>query len=167
MCSDGGGGVAECRFSSPPKGVKGLGFDAVGLDFSTIDPGDNINTPGGFCKAVLYTIALRADGLLWAAPPCSSWVWLSRGSSGRSAQNPMGSQKYANVRLANQQVARVALLILIAAVLHNARVMVEQPVSSLLAKHPRWEQLQSIFGERLAIVHIRGFEDVALRDVAP
>ena len=79
----------------------------------------------------------------------------------------MGSQKYANVRLANQQVARVALLILIAAVLHNARVMVEQPVSSLLAKHPRWEQLQSIFGERLATVHIRGFEDVALRDVAP
>eukprot|EP00959_Pyramimonas_sp_CCMP1952_P200753 4198991-Pyramimonas_sp.AAC.1 len=79
---------------------------------------------------------------------------MSRGSSGRSASNPLGRADYESVRLANQQASRVALLILISLVLHNAIVMVEQPVSSLLSEHPRWKIMKDLFGERFVAFNI-------------
>eukprot|EP00959_Pyramimonas_sp_CCMP1952_P170122 3554106-Pyramimonas_sp.AAC.1 len=63
--------------------MRGLGYEAVGLDFATASAWDDIDVAPGCCKALLCAMSLRGDGLLWAAPPCSSWVWLSRGSTGR------------------------------------------------------------------------------------
>lgn len=44
----------------------------------------------GLQEAILYVLRLRPDGLLCLGPPCSSFVWVCRASSGRSAQKPYG-----------------------------------------------------------------------------
>ena len=113
---------------------------------STVAADDDINSSTGFLKALLYVMSLSNDGLFWVAPPCSSWVWLSRGSSHRSKDNILGNDQYKNVRIANEQASRVALLILIALLLHNAIFVAEQPSSTLLPRHPRWELLKNVLG---------------------
>ena len=34
--------------------------------------------------------SLRQGGVYWAAPPCATWIWISRGSTGRSRTRPRG-----------------------------------------------------------------------------
>ena len=72
---------------SVTNGVKGLGFPAVGLDFSTVSDFDDITTSAGFLRALLYVMKLYPGGLLWAAPPCSSWVWVLQKSESESVAN--------------------------------------------------------------------------------
>lgn len=48
---------------------------------------------GGFIRALQLVLRLRVGGLLHAGPPCSSWVWVSRGSTKRTRANPMGCAK--------------------------------------------------------------------------
>lgn len=62
----------------------------------------------------------------------------ARGSTGRSMAVPLGNQSYASVREANQMVARVCLLFLLAAA-RGIWVILEQPRGSLLAQNPAFE----------------------------
>ncbi len=44
----------------------------------------------GFAQLVVYILRLQADGMIWWAPPCSSWVWINRGTAKRSKTNVLG-----------------------------------------------------------------------------
>eukprot|EP00959_Pyramimonas_sp_CCMP1952_P319869 6693246-Pyramimonas_sp.AAC.1 len=98
-------------------------------------------------------MALKPDGFLWAAPPCSSWAWIAQGATGRSSRNPMG-KKTEKVRQANEQASRCVLLLLVGMLLHNIRFMAEQPVSSLMSKHHRWVQFFEGLQGRLHEVNV-------------
>jgi hypothetical protein len=39
---------------------------------------ENLNTTQGFIAAVMLVLQLCDGGGLWAAPVCSSWVWVNR-----------------------------------------------------------------------------------------
>jgi hypothetical protein len=80
------------------------------------------------------------QGVLFAAPVCSSWVWMNRGSSGRSLAEPLGFEHRPHVQEGNLQVARLVLLLLLCHCFDIGWV-VEQPGSSLLHAHPRFEML--------------------------
>lgn len=45
-----------------------------------------------FCHVLVanQVRTIRAHGCWWVAPPCSSWVWISRGSSSRTFFRPQG-----------------------------------------------------------------------------
>lgn len=97
----------------------------------------NILGCAGFALCLASCLRLRAGGLLPMGPVCSSWVWLCRRSSGRSFANPAGQVDADWVAGANVMIGRVVLLVALA----NARcvrVLVEQPGSSLMRRHPRW-----------------------------
>ena len=81
---------------------------------------------------------LRGHGLLFAAPVCSSWVWMSRAF--RSKEHPLGDERVECVRQGNLQVARLVLVLLYASFL-GCTWIVEQPMSSLMWNHPRVEWL--------------------------
>ena len=82
----------------------------------------------------------RRPALLHFATVCSSWVIINRGTSQRSDGEPLGpnggesARHY--VRAANVMVARVSLLMIFALCLGHD-VILEQPSSSLMFKHPR------------------------------
>ena len=61
-------------------GVREHGFPAISLDVSTVSEMDDITSNVGFLRALTYVLALFPGGLLWAAPPCSSWVWVTFGT---------------------------------------------------------------------------------------
>lgn len=111
--------------ASISRGVVSQGGSAVAMDFSSVSGFDDINTPKGFIKCMIYAMGLEPNGFLFAAPPCSSWIWISRGSSQRSEKQPLGNTGHEKVRGANEQVARVLLLIITVLVLHNGSEGIE------------------------------------------
>jgi len=90
--------------------------------------------------AVQMTLCIVSGGLLWAAPVCSSWVFMSRGSTGRSATTPLGSSSSKSATEGNIMAGRCAALAMLAALL-NVKWCIEQPITSLMPKHPRMQQL--------------------------
>lgn len=119
----------------------------IGLDCCKFDlvntKADDILAVAGFLRALRLVLRLRVGGLLWAGTPCSSWVYMNRGTSCRTASEPLGNQSQPSVRRSNIMVARVALLFMVAAARHAAWAC-EQPMSSLMDKHPRLQQLRSL-----------------------
>ena len=86
----------------------------------------------GFLVACQYVLRVKANGLLWGGLPCSLHVWISRGTSGKSRDNPRGICngvfKHDSVRIANLVAARYAMLVLVCLV---RQVITEQPASSV------------------------------------
>jgi hypothetical protein len=107
---------------------------------------DILSIPG-FLRALRLTLRLKIGGVLWTGTPCSSWTFLNRGTSQRSAERPLGNQQEVSVLRANEIVSKVALLCLVAACRHVAW-STEQPLSSLMDKHPRLVQLRRLGGSR-------------------
>lgn len=68
----------------------------------------NIVSEEGFRQATGLVMRLRPGGALWGAPVCSSWVWISRSSTGRSKKRPEGNKAFAPVKEANKMVVASA-----------------------------------------------------------
>ena len=81
-----------------------------------------------------------AGALLWLAPPCGSWVFMARGSTGRSRSRVRGSRKFESVKAANRLCRRILYL---AAYARKKGVdfCLEQPYSSLM---PLYAPLQRL-----------------------
>ena len=88
----------------------------------------------GFFWTLRDILKCREDGLVTAGVPCSSFIFLSVGSSGRSDCCPLG-RDVPFVNLANNIVARVSLLLVIC-LLRSVSFSVEQPNSTKLFMLP-------------------------------
>ena len=55
----------------------------------------------GFTRAILGTLRVRVDGLLTLGPPCGSFVYLNRATSGRSRDRPLGYEDRPYVEMAS------------------------------------------------------------------
>ena len=92
----------------------------------------------GFALALNSAIRLVPGSVAPMGPVCSSWVFLSRSSSGRSYIHPIGSEDERDwVRESNVMAARVALLALVTCA-YQSTFIVEQPSSSLFCRSARW-----------------------------
>ncbi|CAK8998358.1 unnamed protein product [Durusdinium trenchii] len=97
-------------------------------------------TPEGFVNAVFQVLRLSPGSSLTLAPVCSTWVWVSRGSTKRSRALPLGNTGAPSVRLGNLMVGRCALLLLLAAA-RGVWWVLEQPKGSLLEYHPAMQRV--------------------------
>jgi hypothetical protein len=99
----------------------------------------NILTCRGYVRAVNDVLSLKPGGLCLLAVVCSSWVFMNRFTSGRSLLRPLGnSRKY--VKRANIMMARCCLLVELLAA-RGCVWVIENPVSSLLFSHPRFQRM--------------------------
>ena len=128
------------------KGVERQGLAAVGYDKSYNPITQDILTDNGFKAAIRLLARLKPGGAVWAAPKCSSWVFLCTSNSKRSAQNPNGNTSLPFVAEGNEIAKRTVALLLVAVTMLHAFVYIEQPVSSLM---PHAEPLKSFIGEHL------------------
>ena len=60
----------------------------------------------GILRGIQIALRLVPDGLLHGGPPCSSFVWLNRGTSKRSAGDVDGDLSEPSVSIANEILAR-------------------------------------------------------------
>lgn len=110
-----------------------MGFRTEVLDKTySKDAAMDITTPHGFQHALGLASRLVQGATAWAAPVCSSWVWVSRSSTGRSAARPAGKTSCPSVQEGNLMVKQTVAVLLVA-FLRGAFVYVEQPCSSLMS----------------------------------
>ena len=120
-------GVRSITKAAAHVGLVALGFDK--LDGPAKE--NNILYNEGYEKALQLVLAVKPGGFVWAAPECTSWVWVSRRSTGRSQFLPDGDVWKSEIDEANRMVARLTSLLLLAWSRH-VHVFVEQPVSSVM-----------------------------------
>jgi len=119
-----------------------LGMTSDKLDVE-LNPLHDMNKTPGILHALKLCLRLKVGGILWCGVPCSTWVFMSRGSTGRSAGAPLGRETSPAVVAANILASRVVVCILVA-VARGAMWCVEQPSSSLLERHPRFRLLEQL-----------------------
>ena len=71
-------------------------------------------TPCDVCDICLllgyWASCLQAGAHVVGGPPCSSWVWLSRGSTKRCRLRPQGCKRHPGVRKSNKLARRLLYL---------------------------------------------------------
>lgn len=117
---------------SVSNGLRHLGFHGLAVDVLD-NPSYDVAQPGGFLMCVRAVLSMKFGALLFLAPPCATWIWITRHSTSRSKELPHGNGQAAD--MANTLVMRVCYLIALASSL-GVRVVVEQPSSSLLWNFP-------------------------------
>ena len=120
-----------------------LGYQGRALDRERQAEAD-VLTPIGFLLALRMALSIHAGGVMWLAPPCSSWVFLARHSTGRHLA-VQGDVTLANTVVQNAMAERVSFLLY---VLHLRGVhwIVEQPASSILWDYPAMRQVLRMCG---------------------
>ena len=124
-------------------GLRACGFSCVPVDITYCGDGMmDILTPEGFslCISLILRMGMQGQGLLWLAPVCSTWIFMSMGSTGRSWFNPLGDTWKACVQEANVMNARAVLLCILAGALGVTWIL-EQPRTSVFHETPRFQWL--------------------------
>ena len=84
---------------------------------------------------------LRPLGLAWFGVPCSTFVWMAFGHTGRSHRFPEGNNDRIDVSCANRIIKRV-LVICAILTLRAVWFVIEQPHSSVLFLMKCWKEFE-------------------------
>ena len=116
-----------------------------------IDPYNmDLTTSRGFSNAIFQLLNVRPGGGHTSAPVCSTWVFMSRGSTLWSVASPLGRSDSESVRIRNLLAARAIVLLLIASA-KSIFWILEQPATSIMYLHPLFQRL-------IALVPVRQFQ---------
>ena len=115
------------------------------MDYEFDHVRQNILDTTGYSNMICHVLNLRPGSGAWVAPVCSSWVYMSRGSTGRTKSNPLGWIQYESVVNQNILVARTVLLLLLCQT-RKIWWCMEQPTGSLLERHPLFQQFLKLPG---------------------
>ena len=117
-----------------------FGFRSFGKQAAAVDKNYHVdmdlNNLKGIALAIWVIMRTVASGIVWLAPPCSSWIFLSTGTTKRSRLSPNGDTGNTKVLWNNALVWRVSILVEICA-LFAIYVILEQPTSSLMFVYER------------------------------
>lgn len=94
----------------------------------------DMTTDIGFANSLYQAANLKPGAAALAAPVCGSWVFMSRGSTGRSRSRPMGDLTCKSTRLGNLLCARTLVILWLCAA-QSVWFVLEQPSSSLMELH--------------------------------
>lgn len=121
-------------------GVIAESFQEAGLRSRTFDIGahrvqQDATSPEGFLNQMYLAMSTKelyqGGGISHWATVCSSWVFMSRDSTGRSSERPEGYQSRPCVAIGNCQVSRMCLILaFFAATLRHW--ILEQPATSIM-----------------------------------
>ncbi|CAK9103962.1 unnamed protein product [Durusdinium trenchii] len=116
------------------------GRRCIGLDIKIGGETMDLTTSTGFIAALYQTCRLTPGSGWLAAPVCSSFVFMSRGTTKRSATRPLGEESYESVRVGNILTARTLVILMVAHALRCFWVL-EQPKGSVMELHPCFQEV--------------------------
>lgn len=133
------------------------GFSMRAVDADSGHAEGNLLSYRGFQSALKLIMSLKPKGLLWLAPPCSSWVYMSSSWHKRDTKNQhRGATRWCDIREANSLGCVVAILVLVA-YWREVWYILEQPKGSKLLKfRPLRKALQTTEAKALT-TYLRSF----------
>ena len=144
------------------RGEVSIALTDVSFQVETIDALDgraesNILSFRGLCNIVRLLLRIRIGGLLWLAPPCATWVYMSSSWHQRSPENRFrGNRRWLDIRESNSMAVLVAALISLAT-WRQVSLIMEQPSSSTLFQYgPVRQALRAVQAGSL-VTYLRSF----------
>ena len=127
-------------------GIQAQKLLCVPFEIEMLGDSMDLCSPAGFCLALslVLRMGLQGHGLLWLAPVCATWIFMSRGSTGRCKILPDGWTHHYCVRRANIMNSRCILLCMLAHHMGLAFIL-EQPASSVFNLTTRFQEMVSEF----------------------
>jgi len=147
--------------------LQAQGYQGVPYDKLFNNVLQNVLCYKGFCFAMWLACMVDSAGIVFLAPVCSSWVWVCRSGSGRCAAFPLGDTSKRFVRHGNAMVSRTVLLLWILEA-RGVFWVLEQPLSSLLYLHCRFQQflrIRPVYRINFFMQSFAGNDD--MHDVSP
>ena len=130
---------------------RAFGMSCASMDKATNPDTDDVLSDVGKGRLLYTVVKLAPGGLPWLAPPCSSWVWMSRRTSKRSSQDIEGDTTNESVAQANS-IARLLAEVCQTCYALGVPYIIEQPRTSLLFTYPPMEaMLRSTRARRVAV----------------
>ncbi|CAK0832315.1 unnamed protein product [Prorocentrum cordatum] len=123
----------------------------------------DINADAGMALAILAILRVREHGLVFIAAQCSSWVWVSRSSTGRSKANVMGNAAAPSVIESNILNCRCAVLCLLCAAI-GVYWVIEQPGTSLFFQTAEMQHVMLNTGARLVKFYMSSYGHPSCKD---
>ena len=147
-------------FAGVAKAAAELGHNSETFDKANNESHD-ICTTDGLHHAVHFLMRIKEGGLLWAAPVCRSWVWMSYCKCKRTQENDfMGDLSYAPVQEGNCMANATAFLMELA---HHrgVHVALENPAGSKIFKYKPVAELCATLGMHTVTTNRCAFDDAA------
>ena len=135
-----------CGVANIHREFSAAGFPSIGIDVLFDRIHHDLCSPQGFIYCLWVVMTMEPDALAWFATVCSTWVWISRSSTGRNIDRPLGRgdlSSDSSLELGNCMVARTAVLMVLAAARHSWWAL-EQPGGSLMEHHPAMRHVRSL-----------------------
>eukprot|EP00959_Pyramimonas_sp_CCMP1952_P134621 2817287-Pyramimonas_sp.AAC.1 len=124
-----------------------------------------MNSDAGSANALHMALRCKPGSINVLAPVCSTWAWVNRRAAGRKERGPHGNTKRPQVVAANKNIAHCVLLMLIISARGGLRVL-EQPSSSILNRHPDFQDMLRIIKVFRAFVYMGVFGAPSLKPTA-
>ena len=80
--------AGECRVEET---WTSMGEPAMSYEVKHANLFQDINSPEGYCTAIMYASKVRVGGMTMWGIVCSTWIWVARKSVGRHI-HPMGNR---------------------------------------------------------------------------
>lgn len=144
-------GEMAVTYAEMEAGRKALAFDIIYDDVFM-----DFNSGRGFAHALYQVLRLGPGSGLMMAPVCSSWVFMSRGTTRRRMYAALGDLNSRSVSDGNVMASRVAIILYLAAA-RGVWFVFEQPVGSLFQEHPRLQQLFGILNIHRKQIRMKDF----------
>jgi len=119
---------------------RAFGMACACMDRATSPDTDDVLTDIGKGKLLQMVVNLAPGGVLWLAPECKSWIWLSRRTSKRCSENADGDTSVTSVAEANA-VARLLADVCRTCYALGVQYVIENPRSSVLFTYPPIEAM--------------------------
>ena len=100
----------------------------------------DLTTTRGFCHLLCLLLRMPVGAILWMAPVCSSFVWISASVTRRSRAFPCGRRGVLSVEVGNLLLTRTILAIMLASAKQICWVL-EQPNSTKAKFMKRFQKL--------------------------
>ena len=155
------------------QGMRLLGHSGFTMDLR-ISLDHDLLSPAGFVMLLSCLARLRPGAVFWAAPPCSTWVFMSRHSTGRD-RCVTGNTSSPYVLAQNALVCRL-LVALRFCLARGVYFIVEQPHSTVMFEYPpfkRWLASAAAAGRvqrchtQMGAFGLRAVKDTILLGTAP
>ena len=121
--------------------LKIRGFIGYSYDLES-SSSQNILSDIGFAILLTWLLDIVSGGVFWCGVVCSTWVFMSRGHTLRTRDNPKGDIRRSDVRMANIMADRSAFMCELCS-LRNVFWVVEQPSSSIFFHYTAFRNVLS------------------------
>ena len=130
------------RNASITKRWADAGYNSFSFDRIDGNRFEDLSQTDGFLTAIWMCLSMKMSGLCHWGTVCSSWVFMSRATSGRSEGHPGGLalEGGSTSRYGNIMTARMILLLLLLEI-RQVWWVLEQPMTSMMDKLDLWRCL--------------------------